>query len=71
MEELNKEQEAPKKKRTVKKKEPKLTVKEELIKTAKLIKKTVKDERGKSLNTSSCARLNKIEMDLQAIIRTL
>jgi hypothetical protein len=60
MEELNKEQVAPKKKKAPKKKPVKV-----------FIEKSVKEERGKSLNTSSCSRLNKIKMDLNLIIRTL
>lgn len=72
MEELNKEQEAPKKARSSKKKKPvKIALKDELISVCETIEKSIKEERGKQLNTSSCARLNKIKMDLNMIIRTL
>jgi hypothetical protein len=71
MEELNKEQEAPKKKKASKKKPVKVELKDKLIEMAAFIEKSVKEERGKQLNTSSCSRLNKIKMDLNMIIRTL
>jgi len=71
MEDLNKEQEAPKKKKAPKKKPVKVELKDKLIEMAGFIEKSVKEERGKQLNTSSCSRLNKIKMDLNMIIRTL
>lgn len=71
MEDLNKEQEAPKKKKVVKKKPVKVELKDKLIEMAGFIEKSIKEERGKQLNTSSCSRLNKIKMDLNMIIRTL
>jgi len=71
MEELKNEQEAPKKKKVAKKKPVKVELKDKLIEMANFIEKSVKEERGKQLNTSSCSRLNKIKMDLNMIIRTL
>ena len=59
----------------VKKKKPKLTPKQvlvnELTLSADKIKNAVETERGKSLNTSSCAMLNKAYFDIKNIIRKL
>jgi hypothetical protein len=49
----------------------KLSLKDELIKMVSLIDKSVKDERGKTLNTTSCAKLNKASFMINTIIKTL
>ena len=68
----NVEQEAPKKRKPkAKKKEPKVELKERLLDIIDFVDSTVKENRGKSLNTSTCARLNRIKIDLQSIIRTI
>lgn len=71
----NNEQEAPKKKTTRKKatkpKSVKLTIKETISKTVEDMKAAVKEGRGKELNTSSCARINKAIIELNHILRTL
>ncbi len=48
----------------VEQKEIKLSLSDKLTEIAEFIDKTVKEERGKQLNTSSCAKLNKIKQDL-------
>ena len=53
------------------KKEVKLSVKDRLIETVNFIEKAVKDERGKTLNTSSCAKLNKAAFTINTIIKNL
>jgi len=53
------------------KKEVKLSVKDRLIETVNFIEKSVKDERGKSLNITSCAKLNNAAFTINNIIKTL
>ena len=61
-----------KKPQTKKAKKPiKVSLKEEFIAMAEKLDKVVKEERGKELNTSACAMLNKIKMDLNNIVRKL
>jgi hypothetical protein len=70
--EENKKGQEPKKKTVKKAKKPvKLTIKEEMVQFIGMIEKFVKDERGKSLNTSSCARFNRAVIDLKQIVRNL
>jgi len=73
MEDLEKvEQEAPKKRKPkAKKKEPKVELKDKFIELIEFVDATVKENRGKTLNTSTCARLNRIKIDLQSIVRTI
>jgi|TARA_B110000093_G_scaffold169201_1_gene196965 hypothetical protein len=65
-------------KKTVKKKVEKkavkpvkLSLKDKLIETVVFIENSVKEERGKSLNTTSCAKLNKAAFTINTIIKTL
>jgi hypothetical protein len=58
-------------KRPKAKKSPKVDLSEKFIDIIQLIEKTVKEERGRSLNTSSCARLNRAKADLKVIVRNL
>ena len=61
-----------KKPQTKKTKKPvKVELKDRLLEMAEFVDKSVKEERGKQLNTTSCARLNKIKMELLNIVRTL
>jgi ferritin-like metal-binding protein YciE len=56
---------APKKvAKKVEKKEVKLDLSDKLLEIADFINKTVLEERGKKLNTSACAKLNKVKQDL-------
>tara|TARA_R110000751_G_scaffold106353_1_gene202350 strand:+ start:102 stop:305 length:204 start_codon:yes stop_codon:yes gene_type:complete len=49
----------------------KLSLKDKLIETVAFIENSVKEERGKSLNTTSCAKLNKAAFTINTIIKTL
>ena len=53
------------------KKEVKVSLKDKLTETVNFIEKAVKDERGKTLNTSSCAKLNKAAFTINTIIKNL
>tara|TARA_Y100000004_G_scaffold131188_1_gene148008 strand:+ start:373 stop:591 length:219 start_codon:yes stop_codon:yes gene_type:complete len=57
-------------KKTVKK-AVKVELKDKLTEIAEFIDKTIKEERGKQLNTSSCARLGKVKQDLLFIARNI
>ncbi|MBC8398718.1 MAG: hypothetical protein H8E16_16670 [Flavobacteriales bacterium] len=61
---MEKKVKKPVKVKKVEQKEIKLSLSEKLTEIAEFIDKTVKEERGKQLNTSSCAKLNKIKQDL-------
>jgi hypothetical protein len=61
---MEKKVKKPVKVKKVEQKEIKLSLSEKLTEIADFIDKTVKEERGKQLNTSSCAKLNKIKQDL-------
>ena len=65
-------------KKTVKKKVEKkavkpvkLSLKDKLIETVAFIEKSVKEERGITLNTSACAKLNKAAFTINTIIKNL
>jgi len=53
------------------KKPIKVELNDKLLEMASFIEKAVKDERGKQLNTSACARLNKVHKDLLFISRNI
>ena len=61
---MEKKVKKPVKVKKVEQKELKLSLSEKLTEIAEFIDETVKQERGKQLNTSSCAKLNKIKQDL-------
>tara|TARA_R100001198_G_C5203513_1_gene191634 strand:+ start:124 stop:336 length:213 start_codon:yes stop_codon:yes gene_type:complete len=61
---MEKKVKKPVKVKKVEQKEIKLSLSDKLTEIAEFIDKTVKEERGKQLNTSSCAKLNKIKQDL-------
>jgi hypothetical protein len=61
---MEKKVKKPVKVKKVEQKEVKLSLSQKLTEIAEFIDKTVKEERGKQLNTSSCAKLNKIKQDL-------
>lgn len=62
--------EQPKKEVKKKVKDPKKDLANQLEKMANTMKKTVKEERA-SLNTASCAKINKAAQDLLSIVRYL
>lgn len=62
------------KKPTVKKevKKPvKVELSERLLEISEYIENVIKEERGKQLNTSACARLGRVKADLRFISRNI
>ncbi len=74
-----KEKKTTAKKPTVKKQQVKEEVKkpvkvelnERLLEIAEYIEKVIKEQRGKQLNTSACARLGRVKADLRFISRNI
>jgi len=68
---MEEKKETTKKKVVKKKKEVKLTIKEKLAETSAFIDKAIKDERGKQLTIVGCAKLGKIRLEINNLLRSL
>jgi len=53
------------------KKPVKVELSDKLIEIAAFIEATVKEQRGKELSTSACARLNKVKQDLAFVAKNI
>lgn len=53
------------------KKPVKVELNEKLLEISNYIEQVIKEERGKQLNTSACARLGKVKADLRFIARNI